>query len=264
MSASEAATDGQTILLQLSDLHLRAQEGEPDERLARAVAAARELAPKPLALLVSGDIADEPTAEVYARARRALERLAMPIHAIAGNHDDRDLLAAAFGGRDSAIGAPVNVLADVGALRVVGCDTSLPGSPDGELGAEQLEWLVHALADAPARATLLALHHPPAPTGIRAMDEIGIDPDHAALLEALLAEHPQVLALTCGHVHRTAVSSFAGRPLLVCPSTSSTLRLDLRAEDDLPLVFDEQPPAFAVHLLAGGRLVSHVQSLPAE
>jgi hypothetical protein len=59
------------------------------------------------------------------------------------------------------------------------------------------------------------------------------------------------------------VTGFAGRPLLVCPSTNSTLRLDLRAEEGLPLRFDEQPLGFAVHVLVDGRLVSHVQALEA-
>lgn len=263
MTETPDHADGPTILLQLSDLHLRAEEGDADAGLARAVAAAAELQPRPLAALVSGDIADEPSADVYARARGLLDELALPVHVIAGNHDDRDLLAMAFAGREGATGAPVNALADVGALRLVGCDTSLPGSPDGEFGAAQLAWLSKALSDEPTRPTLVALHHPPVPTGIRSMDEIGIEPAHAALLEALLAEHPQVLAVTCGHVHRTVATAFAGRPLLICPSTSSALRLDLRPEDDLPLLFDEQPLGFAVHLLTEGRLVSHVQPLPA-
>jgi 3',5'-cyclic AMP phosphodiesterase CpdA len=251
-----------TILLQLSDLHLRAERGAPDDRLIRAVAVARELQPRPLAVLLSGDVADEPTAEVYERAHSIVSALGVPIHAIPGNHDDRDLLAMRFGGRESASGAPVHVLAYVGALRLVGCDTTVPGSDAGSIGSEQLEWLSRALSDEPARATLLALHHPPVATGIRAMDEIGIDAKRAAALESLLVSHPQVLAVTCGHVHRVTATSFAGRPLLICPSTNSTLRLDLRAAEELPLVFDEQPLGFAVHALVGGRLVSHVQAFP--
>ncbi len=232
-------------------------------RLARAVAAARELEPRPTAVLLSGDIADEPTAGVYERAHAIVGELGIPIHAIPGNHDDRDLLAMRFGGRESPTGEPVHVLAYVGALRLVGCDTTVPGREGGSLGAGQLAWLSRALADEPARATLLALHHPPVPAGIRAMDAIAIDPAESEQLESLLAEHPQVLAVSCGHVHRTIVTEFAGRPLLVCPSTNSALRLDLRAERGLPVEFAEQPLGFAVHALVEGRLVSHVQPLAA-
>ena len=255
---------GPTLVLQLSDLHLRAGEDGPEERLARAVAAAAALRPKPRAVLLSGDIADDPRFEVYERAHRMIGELGMPIHAIPGNHDDRDMLAMTFAGRESATGAPVHVLAYVGPLRLVGCDTSVPGSPGGALPRAQLEWLSKALADEPARPTLLAIHHPPPLSGVRAMDAIGLDEGDAARLESLLEEHPQVLAVTCGHVHRTATTEFARRPLLLCPSTNSTLRLDLRAEDDLPLRFPEQPLGFAVHALVEGRLVSHVQALRAS
>ena len=264
MSTRARHPEHPTLLLQLSDLHLCEQQGEADVRLARAVAAARELQPRAVALLLSGDIADEPTAAVYERAQRTIAPLRLPIHAIPGNHDDRDLLAMTFAGRESASGAPVHVLAYVGALRLVGCDTTVPGSAAGALGATQMQWLAQALSNEPARPTLLALHHPPFATGVRGMDAIGLDTADARRLETLLEANPQVLAVTCGHVHRTATSQIAGRPVTICPSTNSTLRLDLRAEDGLPLRFDEQPVGFAVHVLSEGRLVSHVQALEAR
>lgn len=264
MTGTERGTEEPTLLLQLSDPHLCVREGEPEERLARAVAAAAELRPRPLAVLLSGDIADEPAPEVYARAHRIVGGLGIPVHAIPGNHDDRDLLAMEFAGRGSASGDPVHVLAYVGALRLVGLDTTVPGSPGGTLEPSQLQWLERTLADEPARPTLLALHHPPVASGIRAMDAMGLHPADAAQLASLLEAHPQVLAVTCGHVHRTAASQFAGRPLLLCPSTNSTLRLDLRPDQGLPLVFDEQPLGFAVHALVEGRLLMHVQPLRAR
>ena len=91
--------------------------------------AAAALEPRPLAVLLTGDIADEPAAEVYERAHRMVAELGIPIHAIPGNHDDRDLLARTFAGREHATGAPVHVLAYVEDLRLVGCDTTVPGQP---------------------------------------------------------------------------------------------------------------------------------------
>jgi Icc protein len=249
------------LLLQLSDLHLRVGEDGADRRLARAIAAVSELQPQPLGVLLSGDVADEPAEEVYERAHRMLVEMDIPIYAIPGNHDDRDLLAMRFAGREQPTGEPVNILADVGALRLIGCDTSVPGMVGGALPTDQLAWLAAALDEEPALPTLLALHHPPAACGIRAMDAIALDEHDAARLESLLENHPQVLALTCGHVHRTVTTMFAGRPLLICPSTNSALRLDLRPDEDQDAIFEEQPLGFAVHALVDGRLVSHVQPL---
>ena len=67
--------------------------------------------------------------------------------------------------------------------------------------------------------------------------------------------------ITSGHVHTAMTTAFAGRPLLICPSTNSALRLDLRPRDDLPFATAEEPLGFAVHTLLHGRLLSYVQPL---
>jgi hypothetical protein len=92
------------------------------------------------------------------------------------------------------------------------------------------------------------------------MDAISLGAEDRVALEALLYEHPQVRTTTCGHAHTTMTTSFAGRPLLICPSTNSALRLDLRARDDLPFATAALPLGMAVHTLVEDRLVSHVQA----
>jgi 3',5'-cyclic-AMP phosphodiesterase len=261
---SQPGTDGSpSVLVQLSDLHLRTGEGQagPQARLEEAVRAVTALEPRPSAVLLSGDLVDEPSPAAYELVRELLVPLGLPLHAIPGNHDDRDLLRASFGAAHTTPSAPVHFVCDCGQLRVIGCDSTEPGRDSGALGTEELEWLERRLAAEPERPTLLALHHPPVQTGVRSMDAISLDPDDSGRLEALLDGHPQVLALTCGHVHTTMITAFAGRPLLICPSTNSTVRLDLRARDDLPFAVAERPVGFAVHALLGGRLVSHVQAL---
>ena len=57
------------------------------------------------------------------------------------------------------------------------------------------------------------------------------------------------------------MTAFAGRPLLICPSTNSAMRLDLRTLEDLSFTVSRQPLGFAIHTLVDGRLVSHVQPL---
>jgi Icc protein len=249
-------------LVQLSDLHLRPGEDDgPAERLQHAVRRVASLKPQTHAVLLSGDIADTPSTAAYAQAHELLSPLGVPLYAIPGNHDDRDLLRAQFGPAPAAAGAPVCFAVDCGPLRLVGCDSTRAGEDSGALGAEQLGWLERTLSQAPETPTLFALHHPPLLTGIRVMDAIALAGEDSVELEALLGAHPQVLAITCGHVHTTMTTAFAGRPLLICPSTNSTLRLDLRARDDLPFVASDAPVGFAVHTLVGGRLVSHVQAL---
>jgi Icc protein len=263
MAPLARAPEGQAsaIIVQLSDLHLRAGEDGvgPAQRLERALQQVAELQPPPSAVLLSGDLVDAPSEEAYAQALSLVGALRLPVHAIPGNHDDRDLLRAHFSASPSAAGAPVNLAVDCGALRLVGCDTTQAGRDGGALDAGQLRWLEETLGEQPETPTLLAMHHPPVLTGVRSMDAIALAADDRVPLEAMLQRHPQVQAITCGHVHTTMSTAFAGRPLLICPSTNSALRLDLRPRDDIPFAESDQPLGFAVHTLVEGRLVSHVQ-----
>jgi 3',5'-cyclic AMP phosphodiesterase CpdA len=255
------------IVVQLSDLHLRAGDGGagPAARLQRALQQVAALQPRPDALLLSGDIVDEPSIAAYEQARQLLAGLGLPVHAIPGNHDDRDMLREHFRAQSASgpgpgpAGAPVRFAVGCGALRLLGCDTTHAGRDDGAFAAEQRDWLDVTLGEQPDTPTLVAMHHPPVLSGVRSMDAIALAPGDRRALELVLEAHPQVRAITCGHVHTTMSTSFAGRPLLICPSTNSALRLDLRPRDDVPFAESDQPLGFAVHTLVDGRLLSHVQ-----
>jgi|SRR5580692_1644892 Icc protein len=259
----EAQRGLQATLVQLSDLHLRAGEDGrgPASRMEHALRQVAALEPRPVAVLLSGDLVDQPSSAAYREAHELLEPIGIPLHAIPGNHDDRDLLRAHFGPGPAHAGTPVQFAVNYGALRLVGCDTTRPGEEDGALGGERLRWLDETLSEQPEAPTLLAMHHPPVLTGIRSMDAIALVAEDRDALEVLLGGHPQVKAITCGHVHTTMTTSFASRPLLICPSTNSAIRLDLRPRDDIPFAVNDQPRGFAVHTLVDGRLVSHVQPL---
>ncbi len=257
-------SSGTSILLQLSDLHLREDDEGPARRLEHAVSRVAELTAAPDAVLLSGDLADVPSSAAYEQAHELLASLGVPVYAIPGNHDDRDMLRTRFSPGSGHPGEALCFAVDCGALRLVGLDSTVPGSEGGALGAERLDWLERTLSEEPSRPSLLALHHPPLLTGIRSMDAIALEVEDRVALEGLLERHPQVQSIACGHVHTTMTSGFAGRPLLICPSTNSAIRLDLRPDDDIPFALADQPLGFAMHTLIDGRLVSHVQPLGQE
>ena len=78
-----------TTLAQLSDPHIRV--GPNDQRSAAALEAAVRsvlaLDPQPVAVIVTGDLADGSTPAEYARFRELIAPLRMPVHVIPGNHD---------------------------------------------------------------------------------------------------------------------------------------------------------------------------------
>lgn len=246
------------LLLQISDTHLGAAWGgtDPDECLRAAVEAVLALPQRADALLVSGDLTDNGTPAEYARVQELLEPLGLEPHVIPGNHDLRGPLREAFG-LPGAGDEPASHVADLGPLRLVCLDSTIPGAEGGALDEGRIEWLEAALDEDRKTPTVIALHHPPLATEIPTFERIGLAPYSQAALAAVVGRHPQVVRLVAGHVHRTIVSELAGRAVLTVPSIYLQAALDFEAPK---LEMRADPPGFALHALRDGELSSHVQT----
>lgn len=248
------------LLVQLSDPHIGASwvASDPVTGLEAAIDGVLALGASPDAVLVSGDLADHAADEEYEQLRALLGRIDAPSFVLPGNHDDRDALHRHFG-TPGAGGTPVQYAADLGPLRLVALDTTIPGADAGELDQERLGWLEATLAAEPSAPTVVAMHHPPFVGGLPAWDAIVLPPADRRRLGELLGRHPQVLRIVAGHVHRTITAEVGGRPALSVPSTYVQGLLDFGATE---LALSDDPPGFAVHALLDGDLVSHVQPVP--
>jgi 3',5'-cyclic AMP phosphodiesterase CpdA len=241
------------VLAHLSDTHLDDTPG-PAARTARVLDYLHAL-PVPVdAILITGDIADNGREDEYRLAAK-LFASPLPVLVCPGNHDVRDAYRRGLLGIAEGGAAPINSRHDVAGAVFLLCDSSIPGADEGRLDATTLDWLAAQLATVPAGApAFIALHHPPVELhhpvadGMRLLD--------AAPLAALVAAHPQVVAVLTGHAHTAAASTFAGRPLLVAPGVISTLRLPW--EGPGPLTDRTQPPGVAFHVHDDtGRLATH-------
>ena len=230
------------MLAQLSDPHLRLPPDDEGsgEALAAAVRAVLRLDPLPDAVIVTGDLANGALPAEYDRVRELLEPLPMPVYVLPGNHDDPAVVEAGY-------------VVRVGELRLIGCDSTIPGRDDGEL---DLDWLAGRLAEDRETPTIVAMHHPPILTGIGGLDVIGLTNREA--LGALLARSPQVRRVIAGHVHRGAFGVVGGCGVVACPSTNLQAKLEIGSEGFTSV---REPPAFAVHALVDGELVSHLQPI---
>ncbi|MEU1122624.1 phosphodiesterase [Streptomyces sp. NPDC005899] len=247
-----------TVLAHLSDLHLDGTE-ETAERTRRAVAHLTGLPGRVDAVLITGDIADRGTAEEYREAARLLAPLyeRHQVLMCPGNHDSRaEYREVLLGGAGAA---PVNEVRAVGpeGVRVLMCDSSIPGRSEGLLEEETLRWLDDALAAAPGRPALVAFHHPPVPLGLPYIDRIGLRGPDA--LAKVLARHPQVVAVLCGHAHTAAATTFAGLPLLCAPGIVSTALMPWEQGPDSSWKTHGAPPSLTFHHFEDGRLTSHVR-----
>jgi 3',5'-cyclic AMP phosphodiesterase CpdA len=239
------------VIAHISDPHL-GREPIAGEQLEDAVGRILALPQAPDAVLVSGDLADGATREEYEWVHAGLAPLPMPVYVLGGNHDDRALVRSVFGAPGSG-DEPIRYAVRCGDLRLVAADSTIPGSDGGRI---DVEWLAATLDEDRETPTLVALHHPPVLIGIPAIDASIAPAQERAALAELLRRSPQVRRVVAGHDHRTAVSALGGCSVLLLGSTHVALHLDFDATE-----FDmrTEPPLIAVHRMADGELVSHLQ-----
>jgi 3',5'-cyclic AMP phosphodiesterase CpdA len=241
------------LIAQISDLHIKRQGklayGRVDTaaHLRRCIRHINALDPQPDAVLITGDLVDFGDVEEYTFLRSLLDVLAVPYYLCVGNHDGREALREVF--RDHVYlqqhAEFVQYALELGALRLIVMDTQDPPHGGGRLCDERLDWLEQTLANTSAKPTLVAMHHPPFVCGIEHMDVQNLAAADAAKLATIVARHPNIERVLCGHVHRAIQTRFAGTLASICPSPAHQVALDLRPGG--PSRFVMEPPAFQLH-----------------
>jgi len=218
-------------LVHVSDTHLlggdRRLGGRYDtaSNLQRTLAAIENLAVRPDAILFTGDLTDLGEPEAYAALKAAVEPVAARLDAalvwVAGNHDERpELRASLLGGAPTL--EPVTGEWDLGGLRLLALDTSVPGWHHGDLDDAQLAWLRDVLATPAPLGTLLAMHHPPLPSHLPLFDILELR--HQDRLADAIAG-TDVRGILAGHLHYSTHGMFAGVDVSVAAATCYTMNL---------------------------------------
>ncbi|MDQ1184468.1 phosphodiesterase [Agrobacterium larrymoorei] len=249
------------LIAQITDLHIRPHGmlaygvSETNLYAEHAIHALLRLDPRPECVIVTGDLTDCGLVEEYEIIRTLFDRLPMPVYCVPGNHDRREEFRSTFADLDYL---PVSGLLDFvtscGPIRIIGLDTLVPGESHGALRPETLSFLSDTLAAAPDAPTLVMLHHPPFETGIGHMDRVGLL-EGVAEFERIIADHPQVQRVLCGHVHRAIQTIFGGTLCQIAPSVAHQVALDLTPEAASCFVLEA--PQFLLHRFSQGRFVTH-------
>ena len=250
------------ILVQLTDLHVRPRR-EPAYRVAetnmlteRALRAVRDLKWKPDAVVISGDLTDNGLASEYAVLSEMLGRLIkVPVYVVPGNHDRRDVLKEKLGHLPGVLSDSrfVQYAVDDHEIRLVMLDTVIPGSGAGELCAMRLAWLDDTLAAEPNKPTIVVMHHPPFACGIQHMDRIALR--NPAEFAAVIARHPQVKRILCGHHHRPINAAVAHTIASIGPSVAHQVEFEL---DDDPGYWNLEPAAYQILVtMPGDGVIAH-------
>jgi len=244
------------LVAQLTDTHIVAggdsYMGHDTERYLRdAIAAIVALPERPTLAVVTGDLTNTGTQAEYERFAAIMEALPMPYFVVPGNHDDRATLRATlppqtYGRSDETT---IRFAIEDYPVRLVGLDGNRARPwPGATLDDNTLRWLDERLAR--PQPTIVAVHQPPFRTGIHYLDAFGFR--GAQALRKLVARHPHVGRVICGHIHCIR-QTHVGRTLVTsAPSTAPTT---------LPLLFMEgkiagsqrEAPGFAIHGWSGNQ-----------
>lgn len=249
---------------QLTDLHIgfdRTDEREGNLiRLEATLARLAEPGVRPDLVLLTGDLTEHGDDASFARLVAALADYPIPVWPIPGNHDTRDGLLRAFP-QVTATQGFVQYAVDLPGLRVLMLDTLETGRHGGGFCEVRARWLSDRLNEAPTTPTLIAMHHPPFPSGITWMDTQADEPWVIRFAETI-AGHAQIVGITSGHVHRAATTLWHGVPVQICPSTSPAVALDLTPIDpevpDGRAMITNEPPGLALHCWDGTTLITHL------
>lgn len=249
------------LIAQITDPHIGLKPGlltgpvDPTGSLRRALAHVRSLQPAVDVLLLTGDLADSGLPQDYTEIAALLaDALPAPadggprVLAVPGNHDlrtpARQALADAMPVASDAPGHLICLHVEHAGMHFIGLDSVVPGAPHGALGAEQLDWLQRQLAACAGAPVVIFMHHPPLISGMSAMDACGLLHGRVEL-GRIVAAHGGVQLIAAGHMHRPIVGQLGGAPVLVAPSCSHQLALDLRP--GAPVACRFEPPMIGLY-----------------
>jgi Icc protein len=251
------------LICQLTDLHVCAvgvssnRVSETNTFTARAFRTVAGMKPAPDVVVITGDLTESGMPPEYVNLSTLIrQHLPMPVHVIPGNHDRRDNFRRDLAHLPGVTTDPtyVQYAIDDHPVRLVMLDTVVFGYGHGELRDEQLAWLDRTLAAAPDKPTMIGMHHPPFACGIAHMDRIALR--NAEAFAAIVARHPQVRRIICGHHHRPIFAQVAHTIASVAPSVAH--QVELAFDPAEKGAFNFEPPAFHLHRwTAAEGLVTH-------
>ncbi|MFQ5401602.1 MAG: phosphodiesterase [Anaerolineae bacterium] len=250
------------LIVHITDFHvgriIETEQGPVDlhDRMLDAVEHLKQLDPQPDLVMLTGDLSNHGNEADYIRVREALRPLKMPIYIIPGNHDRRRTLRRIFADHDywPSDDKFIHFTLEEYPLRIIALDTLSPGEHGGLLCRERLAWVEARLEEGRDRPTAVFMHHPPFKTGLPYPD--GLMCRNGDAFGEIVARHPQIQAVICGHVHRDVVANWQGTIAIITTSATFSNGLILHEVDDVDPLFE--PPACRLFLWQDGVLRSHI------
>jgi Icc protein len=245
-------------IIQVSDIHFGRQSevrygANLHLRLARCIDHINAHHADATLCIFTGDLTEAGEVGSYGDLKAALKELSVPYRLLAGNHDRRANLVAAFPETVDDNGFVQSVF-DTAEGSLLSLDTLAEGRIAGELCEKRLAWLDARLSETAGRPAYIFMHHPPVELGLAELDQLGLE-EPERLLD-LLKRHGNVRHIFFGHVHRDVGGSIAGIPFSAQRGLHARFPLDF---DGPVTVVEQAPPSYAIILIhrAGERVIVH-------
>lgn len=183
-------------------------------------------------IIASGDISNDGTEESYRIADSILSELGLPVYAVVGNHDDKDIVERI---KDDLSYIRFQDRLDVGnKLRFRFLDSVMKSEDGGNKCRGFLsEALLASLREdlsSDTRKNILVIHHPSVEQGGDWIDrKMLVNRDE--FKDAVISSG-KVLAVLSGHYHSSATDYLDGILFSIAPSTSTTYGITLKPYEE--------------------------------
>jgi hypothetical protein len=137
-------------------------------------------------------------------------------------------------------------------------DTVSSATNKGDFSPERARCLMKLIEAEPGRPIAVFMHHPPFTV------RVGPDPlnfvtsEAMATLQQALGQSGRVVAVFCGHVHRSTWGHIGSIPVMVAPCTATALR-----KGDFPPQMQGRPVYHLHRLNSAGELVTEARIVAA-
>lgn len=166
------------------------------------------------AILATGDISQDHSAESYQKFEAGIQPLEKPCYWLPGNHDYKPNMGSVI--PSAQIQCVEHVLLGEH-WQMILLDSQVVGVPHGRLSDQQLDLLEQKLAEHPQKHTLVLLHHHPLLVGSAWLDQHCLK--DADQFWDVVSQHNNVRGVLCGHVHQDMNREHLGVQVMATPST---------------------------------------------
>jgi|TARA_B100000768_G_scaffold178955_2_gene195686 3',5'-cyclic AMP phosphodiesterase CpdA len=241
------------LIAQLTDTHITVPEnGNGDcyvklEALRKCVSAINKLNTAPDVVIHTGDLVHNGSDEEYRLTKLIMDELRAPYLITPGNRDSvtaliRNFTLHSYQNADTAFLQYATSVLD---YRLIASDTSTENNNLGFLDFQRLAHLDNLLNEKPERSTVIFMHHPP--INLSNSEPLKHEYESYGMIRnfsEIIDRHPQVVAILCGHIHRSLTGWINATPLVVMPPLSKSLNRDPASYSSTPNI------AFYLHTIS--------------